>query len=109
MSTKYEIITGASFDKDGSPISPQSAESRLRFVKLQASTVVDGFTIHRTEGGWRDQSGKFVADNGYCITILGEDDDKTRNAVFTLAEFVKFTFGQECVVFSATPCNACLV
>lgn len=109
MNTKYEIITGASFNKDGNPISPESAASRIRYVKYEASATVAGFTIHKTEGGWRDKEGKFVADNGYCITIFGEDDNKTRNAVFTLAEFVKFTFDQECVVFSATPCNACLV
>ena len=57
-----------------------------------------GFTVWRTQGQWRDQTGAIEREEGFVIEVTHPDDPKADAAIRAIADAYKKRFKQESVL-----------
>lgn len=95
---RYTIGAGTHFDKNGAPIA--NLRIKIRDLKLDACKMFGGCAVVRVEGGWVDQNGKLIEEDGVQFDIC---TDVPRVKVELFAGLVKTVLNQTAVLFVQVP------
>jgi len=101
-----EIEVGHTFDKDGRRITRSEAEAMLVEARNLLTGVFDGFSERAQSGGYRDDAGQWVMDEGACFVVF---TDRTELACRAYAAQIRDIFRQSCVVCVISKVKAVLL
>jgi len=106
MKYKIEFGFGVGEDRDGNVISIERHESALGAIRREAATLFGGYTLTRTEGGWRNPQGRLVEEPGYTLSVLTDyPGDFPQWPMIDMAGHIKRELSQEAVYVVVHQCS----
>lgn len=109
MTLKATIDVGTGQGYNGVLLAPEIAAAAILACQARALELFGGYTIFRTEGGWRDIGIDF-RETGIRFEIYtsGPSDHSTAK-IRAFAHFVADSFRQACVALQVQPCEVSYV
>lgn len=106
--TKITIGIGTGFRRSGAPIDADSLTVMEAHADGYLLGMCGGYTKHRVDGGWRDESGKDIIEPGLSITVT-VDLARCGFAPERIAAHLRDVFDQQCVILETQPVNSQLI
>lgn len=99
---KIEITTGTGLDKDQHPI--RDLDRKLTDIEQFACELFGGVTAYRGVGGWiHPQHNILVHEDCVTFVVNTEEDIASRDAAYSLANYVKCRLNQTSVLLMFVP------
>lgn len=99
-SVKLEFGFGIGLDRDGNRIAPEDAAAKLEVIQGFALARFGGFTLVKTEGGWRSPIGHDYVEEGRTLIVYSSEPNC--EDILAMASHIKNQLNQEAVFLSST-------
>lgn len=109
MKYKIEFGFGAGEDSVGRLLLQSEVEIGLQKIRQRAVEWFGGYTLTKTQGGWRNPAGWLVEEQGYTLSILVDPstvllkDFGYRLEITYMVSVIKQALRQQAVVVMLTP------
>lgn len=94
-SIKLEFGFGIALDRYGNKIPPEEAAAKLEVIQGFALGKFGGFTLVKTEGGWRSPSGHDYIEEGRTLVVYSPEP--SCDDILAMATIIKATLNQEAI------------
>lgn len=107
MKYRIDFGFGVSEDRDGNTITIIRREEAMDEIKRVCMSLFGGYTLTRTEGGWRNPQGRLVEEPGYTLSVLAKSDTRyfDEDPIKSMAGCIKQQLAQEAVAATVIECN----
>jgi hypothetical protein len=97
---KYLAIYVPTCDKDGAPCDAYQRERMVTHAQSTFSTIFGAASLCEGEGSWHNDDRKLITEHHTIVYIYTSDEehDKAWPIICTLAETIRDTLSQQCVM-----------
>lgn len=107
MKYKIEFGFGVGEDRNGDIITLERKTDAMHEIKRVAVELFGGYTLVKTDGGWKNACGRLVTEPGYTLVILVESDTRyfDEDPIKSMARVIKEQLFQEAVAVTVIEAN----